>query len=389
MAKFKYIACSIVALSLSAFAMNSYQNAIKQDANAVAEQIASTTLIDPKTSFDGMFDGEPIPPQKELEKTEIIDNYSTGALTKIQQEIEALRNEIELIRDDLYTANKEIDIYEKSISDKEQSLEDKKAMARYYIRAYYQTKRDASLQLGFLEADNYKDFLYRYSTTSEIMRRLEKSILKDVKEEEELEKNKSEVQLKADLYASVMKDLENKSEDLRMKQAELKAFISSHQEDLDVELADAVGKLGGYIRNSGYNYDATHSGKFMILPVQGEVTSPWGGRNHPIDGDYRHHAGVDLGVDTGTPVKAAADGVIMMSRWYGGYGKCVMINHGNGIVSLYGHNDKLLVKEGTVVLQGQVVALAGSTGNSTGPHVHFEVRKDGTDIDPYTYVIRR
>ncbi len=389
MIKFKYAACGLFALSISALAMTSYQNIIKQDADEVAQQIAATKLIDPTTKYEGMFDGEPIPPQEDLPKTEIIDNYSTGALVKIQQEIETLRNEIEQLRNELYTANKEIDIYEQSIASKEQSLEDKKAMAKYYIRAYYQTKRDASLQLGFLEANNYKDFLYRYSTTAEIMKRLENSINIDTKETEELEKNKSKVQLKADLYAAALADLEAKNEDLRMKQAELNAFIASHRADLNVELTDAIGKLGDYIIKSNYSYSANRTGKFMTLPVQGEVTSNWGGRNHPIDGDYRHHAGVDLGVDLRTPVKAAADGIVIMASWYGGYGKCVMINHGNDIVSLYGHNDKILVKEGTIVQQGQVIALAGSTGNSTGPHVHFEIRKNGTDIDPYTYVIGR
>lgn len=389
MSKFQYLICGVFVLGISIFSLGSYQMDVQNKTKELGEQIASTELIKIDEEFTGEFDGTPIPPQKNLPKTEITQGYSTDALVKRQQEIESLKGQIDALTKELYTANKEIDIYEQSITDKELSIDEKKTMAGYYLRAYYQAKKDASLQLGFLSADNYKDFLYRYSTTAEIMRRIENSIARDTEEEEELEKNKSAVNMKAALYENVLHDLEAKQADLVKKQAELNAFLKSHQEDLDVELVDAVGKLGGYIKNTRYNYTAARGSKFMILPVSGEVTSPWGDRIHPIYGDSRHHAGVDIGVDTGTPIKAAADGAVMMASWYGGYGKCVIINHGNGIVSLYGHNDKLLVKEGQIVQQGDVIALAGSTGNSTGPHCHFEVRKDGDDIDPYTYVIRR
>ena len=125
----------------------------------------------------------------------------------------------------------------------------------------------------------------------------------------------------------------------------------------------------------------------MIVPVSNyTVTSPWGDRVHPIYGNVRHHAGIDLGVDYGTPVRAAADGVVTLSAWYGGYGKAVMLDHGNSISTLYGHNSQILVKDGQFVKQGEIIALAGSTGNSTGPHCHFEVRNNGEDIDPITFV---
>lgn len=121
-------------------------------------------------------------------------------------------------------------------------------------------------------------------------------------------------------------------------------------------------------------------------PVSGEITSPYGYRVHPIWGTTIYHSGIDIGVDEGTPVHAADGGVVVWSGWMGGYGYAVVIDHGNGLSTLYGHNSELAVDEGQSVAKGQVISYAGSTGNSTGPHVHFEVRVNGDPVDPMGYL---
>ena len=95
---------------------------------------------------------------------------------------------------------------------------------------------------------------------------------------------------------------------------------------------------------------------------------------------------MDIGVDYGTPIQAADSGTVITADWLGGYGYCVMIDHGGGLVSLYAHNSSLTVSEGQYVSQGTVVAYAGSTGYSTGPHCHFEVRLHGDVTDPLNYL---
>ena len=123
----------------------------------------------------------------------------------------------------------------------------------------------------------------------------------------------------------------------------------------------------------------------MIPPVAGPVTSRFGWRTHPVYRTRRLHAGIDYGVATGTPVHASDSGTILYSGWYGGYGYTVIINHGGGLTTLYAHNSGLLVSKDQHVAKGQQVARAGSTGLSTGPHVHFEVRKNGQPVDPAGY----
>lgn len=122
-------------------------------------------------------------------------------------------------------------------------------------------------------------------------------------------------------------------------------------------------------------------------PVRsGYITSKFGYRKHPIYKRSKFHTGVDFASKRGTPVVATADGVVVFSGWQSGYGRLVEIRHMDGLKTGYAHNQKNLVKEGDMVKKGQTIAKLGSTGRSTGPHVHFEVRKNGRAVNPLNYV---
>ena len=118
----------------------------------------------------------------------------------------------------------------------------------------------------------------------------------------------------------------------------------------------------------------------FVLPVQGPVTSSVGMRHDPIDGLLRHHNGVDIAVPEGTPVKPVAPGVVSFSGFRPGYGNMVIIGHDDGMVTVYAHNSARFVTEGERVEAGSTIALSGSTGRSTGPHLHFEAWKDGVNM---------
>lgn len=124
------------------------------------------------------------------------------------------------------------------------------------------------------------------------------------------------------------------------------------------------------------------------FPVSGQLTSDFGNRVHPIDKTVKFHAGLDLAVERGTAVKASADGTVSFAGWSGGYGNLLVIKHSDGKETRYGHLDKLNVKEGYEVKAGQQVALSGSTGRSTGPHLHFEIRENGKVLDPLSILTK-
>ncbi len=121
-------------------------------------------------------------------------------------------------------------------------------------------------------------------------------------------------------------------------------------------------------------------------PVYSSISSWFGSRFHPVLKERKHHEGVDLPAVHGTKVCAAADGVVSFAGWESGYGYLIKINHGYGYETRYGHNSKLLVRAGQAIKKGQVICLVGSTGVATGPHLHYEVRINGTPVNPVPFL---
>ena len=148
---------------------------------------------------------------------------------------------------------------------------------------------------------------------------------------------------------------------------------------LAAKIAEA-DKQAGSVAASGSTEPAPAPSSGFMWPVSGPITSPFGMRWGTL------HPGIDIGVPSGTPVHAAAGGTVIWCGWMSGYGNLVMIDHHNGLATLYGHNTSVAVSCGQQVSQGQVVSYSGCTGFCTGPHVHFEVRLHGTPVDPLGYL---
>ncbi len=146
--------------------------------------------------------------------------------------------------------------------------------------------------------------------------------------------------------------------------------------------ADATQDVG-ITNENAQNYTGP-----VIMPVSGTISSGFGNRSNPMGGtDGEHHNGLDIAVPQGTDVMASGGGEVAYAGSYGSFGKLVIIDHGDGLLSYYAHNSQLMVKKGETVVMGQVVAKSGNTGRSTGPHLHFEIRLDGKPVDPRDYVV--
>ena len=125
-----------------------------------------------------------------------------------------------------------------------------------------------------------------------------------------------------------------------------------------------------------------------MWPLNGIILSPYGARTDPFSGEGAIHAGVDISAPTGSPVHCAADGIVIRAEYYGGYGKLIVIDHGNGMSTRYGHLSRFDVVPGQEVRRGDVIAFSGMTGRATSPHLHFEVRLGGAAVNPHPYLIR-
>jgi len=173
--------------------------------------------------------------------------------------------------------------------------------------------------------------------------------------------------------------------------------LRDEMEAADAEATAAIARLEEELRRQAEeaerqrreaNQPPVDAGDFVVThrPVPGRITSSFGSRVHPIFGTVRNHYGVDMDGDTGDPIAAAAPGVVLSSGWMNGYGNTVVISHGGGVTTLYAHQSQLLVSAGDAVVGGQTIGKLGSTGWSTGPHLHFEVRINGTATNPAPFL---
>lgn len=171
---------------------------------------------------------------------------------------------------------------------------------------------------------------------------------------------------------------------------EAASFPDTGSLDMDVlnqqihEAMESATDIRKYIGEQKDLYLATPAG----WPVSGAVSSGYGRREHPMSGKPSFHSGTDISVPQGTSVKATADGIVSFSGWTAGSGNTVVIEHGHGFSTAYAHNQRNLVKVGQRVKRREAIAVSGSTGVSTGPHVHYEIWKNGHHVDPAAYIER-
>ncbi len=213
---------------------------------------------------------------------------------------------------------------------------------------------------------------------------------------------KSQVEAQKRQVAASIRDINNQKATIQSSIAENKNMIERLQKDKNYyekterELAQQSASIQNMIagltkKNSqagGSTVKVSSTG--FIRPISGPITSPFGWRTHPIFKSRIFHSGIDIGGPNGGAIKASNDGKVIYSGWYGGYGKCVILDHGivNGqpITTLYAHMSSILVSNGQMVQKGQTVGKEGSTGYSTGPHCHFEVRVNGKPTNPLNYI---
>ncbi len=180
---------------------------------------------------------------------------------------------------------------------------------------------------------------------------------------------------------------------LKSKSAVLESADPGDAGSLDMEVLrgqieaamQSVSEIRRYIAEQKDIHLATPFG----WPVAGTISSPYGYRNHPVREERRFHTGVDLSVPSGSEVKATADGIVSFAGWTENSGIVVVVEHGHGFSTAYAHNRKALVRVGQRIARGDVIAMSGSTGVSTGPHVHYEIWRNGRHADPAGFLARR
>ena len=180
-----------------------------------------------------------------------------------------------------------------------------------------------------------------------------------------------QVDAERDQVAAAEAEEEQIIDGLRARRAEFEAEYNAVQAQIAASLS-----RGNPVQGNGR----------FVWPVDGAVTSGFGPRTHPIYGESRMHTGIDIGASSGAPIKASDDGIVVMAGANGGYGNWTLVDHGGGLATGYGHQSSIGVSVGQRVTRGQVIGRVGSTGASTAPHLHFEVRVNGNPVDPMAWL---
>ncbi len=340
--------------------------------------------------------------QRQAEEQQAKTNEASAKVESVSERLRQIQEELRVATAEYKEVKGQLDSVEDKISDNTELLQKTEADLKVKNKKLQQRVRDIYIngQISYVDvlfgAKDFADLMTRMDVLKRIIKHDYDLIMK-VREEKatventraQLEKDKAEAEV-------LVADAQAKKAKVEDKESEQQVLLDQAIHDRDTsermyeELMAASQEVANMIRRShmssaGYSGAPAGAGG-MIWPISGPITSEFGWRTHPIFGTARFHSGLDIGGDYGMPIYAAASGTVIYAGWISGYGNAVIIDHGGGVTTLYGHNDSLNVSEGENVAQGQVIAMCGSTGNSTGPHCHFEVRENGEPVSPYGYL---
>ena len=356
---------------------------------------ASYALADETEELESQLEDLQRQAEKQQEETDRI-SQRIGTVSEQLRELSADVKEAEAdynaIASALEATEMRIEENQELLEETELELSDKLAQLRGRIRNVYMHGQVSYIDV-LLGAKDFSDFLTRMDLFKRVIASDYKLVQTVLESKRVVEETRAALERQRAEEERLAREAEEKHMELLIKKHDKDKLLEMMEYDREVsqraydELIAASAEVERLIQASRYRYQFPGGGSgAMIWPLVGEITSEYGWRTHPIYGDSRYHSGMDIGGDYGDPIIAAAAGIVTYSGWISGYGYAVIIDHGGGISTLYGHNEALAVAEGQTVSQGQVIAYCGSTGNSTGPHCHFEVREGGEPVDPMGYL---
>ena len=400
----KIIAIITICLLIDSFALNVFSvstisNIVEIDGNAIQNE--------------GEVETENKTLQEQIDEVEQKINTSNNMQEYVQGEMsETLQKVIELqdnqdqyqgryneLQSQIVSLTNQINETKQKLADIQERYDKKEKVLKKKVVALYESGETSYLEL-ILSSKNIVEFLSNYFLVSELieydnnlldeMNDTRNQIEKTKKEQEEQENVLREAREEIIKTQILIENTNTIQKNYVLKLSSKEREIQKQIEEYKKEQLEIENKISAALNWAG-TFSIQFTNGYMIWPVAMDgtyITSGYGIRRHPIQGVYKKHAGIDISASGiyGAPVVAAADGIVIFAGVMGGYGNCVMVSHGNGLASLYGHGSEIIAVLGQTVRQGEIIMKVGSTGNSTGPHLHFEVRKDGVATDPIPYL---
>lgn len=314
----------------------------------------------------------------------------------LQQEIDLTKEEIATVEAYIERLQEQIDVKTTELEAAEKALEEKEELFAQTVRTTYEQGEISYLEV-LLNSSSFSDLLTRLEIVSAIMEDNQKVVDEYTAAKEDIEQKRDDLQDTQDEQKNYQENLNYKVDDLAVSEAQqaalqesleaYKAESEAEYDRIESEMQDVSNQIAELSRQAAANGSVPMGDGTLIWPTPSCTTtnSAYGYRVHPIYGTVKFHAGEDIPAGYGAEILAAASGTVVTAGWVSGYGNYTVIDHGGGLMTAYGHQSSFAVSVGDVVTQGQVIGYVGSTGNSTGPHLHFEVYVNGATVDPKSY----
>lgn len=308
---------------------------------------------------------------------------------KQKEEVDALEKKVSEKQAEVDKIESNIAATEANIAEIKSNMETQKNNLGERLRVMYKNGSVGFIDV-ILESHDISEFLSNVAMLQRIYKNDQK-VMEDLEADHKaMEKEKEHLVAMEEEVKKAKAEVDKQSEEAKAKQKELQAQsnkLKAKYQELEAEAASILAFVQQTSSSSSSSSDTpSHVNGRLGWPVVGPITSGYGYRQDPTGYSGFFHEGIDIGVPQGTPIHAAEAGTVTFSGWRGAYGNCVIIDHGGGIVTLYGHNSGLAVSAGQTVSRGQTIAYCGSTGNSTGPHCHFTVFVNGSYVNPMGYL---
>lgn len=325
----------------------------------------------------------------------ILERLESGKLYNNQRKLETTRNNLIKTQRDCTRKIEELN-----------SMKNKKAIAEVEYAKIYEGIKQRIVQIYKVQRKGFVELLLTSSDVNMFFDRLHyESIImrEDYKRMQQARQKAEEIARLETAIAAEQASLDKSRRQLLSQQNAIKKDIAynnkmihklrtdrAYYERSENELARQSASLEAMLANRTPDSSGVKVTTGFVRPLGGQITSPFGYRVHPIFKTRKFHSGIDIAAPMNTPIKASNSGKVIMAGWYGGYGKVVIIDHGvvrgQPITTLYGHLNSINVSQGQTIKQGQIIGRVGSTGYSTGPHCHFEVRVKGQPRNPLNYI---
>ena len=333
--------------------------------------------------------------QKELKETKKKVRIVKGDLAQVDARLGDLEESLDITTTSLAENRKRQATLAKDLETTTRELEDKKDAARKRIRAMY-LQGNASVASALVGVKSIGEVASRRYLLQQIATK-DRELFEEVQNLQERvarqKRKQDEVVLRVRGLLASQKTQQHDLNETRLDKAYLLNQLRSKQSELeklarqlDAEEDSIRARIAAYNAGPGRTSGLKRPQGRLAMPANGRIGSGFGMRMHPILKYRRMHKGVDISAPTGTPIRAAADGIVISASTMRGYGKCLILDHGGGVSTLYAHCSRLNVGSGARVRRGQTIAAVGSTGLSTGPHLHFEVHVNGKAVNPMSWL---